>query len=487
MVLTQRDSHPIDCTGARPRAGRARSLALLMGGLMLASLPLIGCDDSAGLETTTAAMTNGPCTVEKQSGECQPEAAWAAQAAEACEAAGLALGTYQVSAPCGDGWFKRIKYECCPDDPCTSMSLGGPTSCKSEPTWVTYATNRCEQLGLVLSSYTLGDECGPGTYVTVDFECCEAEPHEVCCKTDAGYVVVGSDDCPSSQQVSMDLCAEETCCRTAAATECPEGNICEDTAVSQGSGADIPEKIGGDDDCCWVEHWTTDDCSGQVTLTIEKECPCPVMADSEAPAAVMNVKEDTAGSQGSASPGKTEAGTSKTGGFGDGTFVGSSINQATPDGCWVIKKLDGDIVHDYSTGEPVKDWIEPCPYGNISPSDIVECEHCGGGCNEDHSNCGNDVNLECEVVVNDELPEWFEQACTEADVVSDECLEGDDCPLDEDTDEFADEGNGGMEETGTGLGGDFCVGHASTGAKVKWADCCEHNPNCSTSDNGVTE
>jgi hypothetical protein len=57
----------------------------------------------------------GACTTEEQGGDtsCKPTAVWKGYAADACQAAGLALVDYSPADVCGDDLFRYVKYRCC--------------------------------------------------------------------------------------------------------------------------------------------------------------------------------------------------------------------------------------------------------------------------------------------------------------------------------------------------------------------------------------
>ena len=189
--------------------GLAALLTLVASGCQVGGAPLD--THSAALEAAATAELAGPCQPGEMGGpgSCKSEPTWIGYATDACEAAGLELGAWTLGEACGKGRYTSIAYECCPPDPCSDHHLGGPTSCKPETTWQAYAEHKCKAQGLTLTSWTLDAECGDGLYIGVDFTCCD---EEVCCKTADGPQVVLGSECPHGQELGMDVCQAETCC-----------------------------------------------------------------------------------------------------------------------------------------------------------------------------------------------------------------------------------------------------------------------------------
>ena len=51
--------------------------------------------------------------------------------------------------------------------------------------------------------------------------------------------------------------------------------------------------------------------------------------------------------------------------------IGASSGASVETGCWVISTFNGQTVIDGETGKPYKEWIDPCPHGNIISNDFT--------------------------------------------------------------------------------------------------------------------
>lgn len=116
---------------------------------------------------------------------CKPAEVWKEYASNACLQSNATLAKVEVAGPCSNtGGYQMVYYVCCapnePTDPpppppapeCYESKMGGPTSCKSESTWLEYAANECSADGYGLAKFGFDESCGPGLYRYVYFACC---------------------------------------------------------------------------------------------------------------------------------------------------------------------------------------------------------------------------------------------------------------------------------------------------------------------------
>jgi hypothetical protein len=183
---------------------------LLVGGLSLASLLFVACDDrlkllSELLDTSNNGPTKptdpatpkpdtgsgpGACVTNTQGDptSCKDNSAWKEEAFQVCQKAGLSLVEHGLSEACGADTYRYVKFTCCKAEApspaptptptpskCISDTQGDPTTCMSNSAWKDQASQVCQKAGLSLSDLGMSEECGDGGFRYVKFICCEAE------------------------------------------------------------------------------------------------------------------------------------------------------------------------------------------------------------------------------------------------------------------------------------------------------------------------
>ena len=190
------------------------------------------------------------------------------------------------------------------DTGCFVDDMGGPTSCKDQPTWIGYAENACLDAGMVLAEYKFGKKCGQGLFRAIKYRCCPAEPidddpcvmvklekddqclteneweitNQAYCKEQFGMVMtqmtVGGQCADGGYHASKFLCCpaeldKDVCCllsdgtyETVPASDCPEWNqdglftvvadeLCDDPTDEPC----VPANLGGSDHCLTEAQW----------------------------------------------------------------------------------------------------------------------------------------------------------------------------------------------------------------------------------------
>jgi hypothetical protein len=131
-------------------------------------LPPTGSGGSSGAQMCTNGEMGGATS-------CKPYDVWKQYASDACMQQNLVLTGLAPGATCGDGVYQSTSFTCCAPGPgsgmCIAIDDGGPSSCKDEPTWKVYGTDRCAQRNLALTEVKVAVLCSGGAS-QVTYVCC---------------------------------------------------------------------------------------------------------------------------------------------------------------------------------------------------------------------------------------------------------------------------------------------------------------------------
>ena len=146
---------------------------------------------------------------------------------------------------------------------CFSDSMGGPTSCKPEATWLSYASDVCADSGMIVSQHSVAIDCDGG-FRAIKFECCPGDTIEqVCCKTSDGPQLTSAEKCKKAGYSTLpdEACTETDeliCCKTPYGPQWAPQQKCEQSGLSVIANKyceQEPEEV-----CCKTKQgtvWTT--------------------------------------------------------------------------------------------------------------------------------------------------------------------------------------------------------------------------------------
>ena len=144
--------------------------------------------NAAQLQTIEGTL-NSTCNLDVvgSAATCMTATAWKQQLTGVCAGSGGALGVVGYADTCGDGLWRRAKFQCCgateapvTDSTCGSAVTGSQDVCLGANDWMNALQNKCQKSGSNLTNITFQDSCDGG-YRFANYTCCTdetAQPQE---------------------------------------------------------------------------------------------------------------------------------------------------------------------------------------------------------------------------------------------------------------------------------------------------------------------
>ena len=151
----------------------------------------IGCgSDQTNATTSTNAQELGTiegmlastCNLETvgTTDTCMAPADWKTQVGAICGSNGGTLGVIGYADDCGEGRWRRAKYQCCgaeapavPEATCGTAVIGSDDVCMSATDWNNTLQNKCATDGANLTDVSYGETCDGG-HKFATYTCCNA-------------------------------------------------------------------------------------------------------------------------------------------------------------------------------------------------------------------------------------------------------------------------------------------------------------------------